>query len=203
MRSFTLSAIATLAFGLFCSAAPTPVAIPQARGVDVSSGDGKCLDGILNDVVNSITPIANEIYNLKAEDATVECLTPYLKEIKVIIDGAVCDIKEIPLEEALVSIVKGVILDVDIIVKCLSAVLHVVFLLLKFILGLVGALVWHEILPLVVAIVCSVADLLAAVLALVGKELVGIIACLLPLIQDIVEFILFLGVDVIIKILCI
>jgi len=205
MRSFTLSVFATLAFGLFCSAAPTPAGVPpvlQARGDEVPAENSKCLDGILDGLVDAISPIADKISHLQTVEATGECLTPILVEVNELIVTAVSDVKAIPVEKALVSITEGVLLDVGMVVGCLSSVLHVVFLLIQCVLGLVAVTVKGEILPLVIDIVCSIGDLLTAVLDLVGDLLPGIIAALRLLIGDIVDCILSLGVEVVIKILC-
>jgi len=62
MRSFSIAAFASLAFGLFVSAAPTGISTDVvARGVDVPTTDDKCLESILGGVVTQITPIKEEI----------------------------------------------------------------------------------------------------------------------------------------------
>ena len=64
MRSFALSVFASLAFGLFCSAAPTPAGVSTdviARGVDVPVEDNKCLESILTGVVTEMNPIKEQI----------------------------------------------------------------------------------------------------------------------------------------------
>ena len=84
MRSFGLAVFASLAFGLFCSAAPTPligvdldvdlddlvvadvvVDVGFRRSVESGSGStggsSTSLDDILNDVIADITPIADKI----------------------------------------------------------------------------------------------------------------------------------------------
>ena len=82
MRSFGLAVFASLTFGLFCSAAPTPLVDVDAdvgiepiiavldvdldvgilrRSAGSSGGSSTSLDDILNGVIADITPIADKI----------------------------------------------------------------------------------------------------------------------------------------------
>lgn len=74
MRSFVLSAFASLAFCLFCSAAPAPllgavITVVQKisngtlilRDVNVPTENAKSLESVLSDVVTAISPIVEKI----------------------------------------------------------------------------------------------------------------------------------------------
>lgn len=66
MRSFTLSALATLAFGVFCSAAPTPgAALPPiavaARDSPVPAEGNETLESIFTGAAQAISPLVDQI----------------------------------------------------------------------------------------------------------------------------------------------
>ena len=65
MRSFILSVFATLAFGLFCSAAPTPVAGPDINAnvdVNVSRRENpQSLQTILTGACSDLSPYTDKI----------------------------------------------------------------------------------------------------------------------------------------------
>lgn len=84
MRSFTLFAFASLGFGLFCSAAPTPVALGIEANVEASvevkrdatvpAEDTICLESTLTGLVSEITPIVEKI----CESLVIHRLFPHL-----------------------------------------------------------------------------------------------------------------------------
>lgn len=65
MRSFILSALTFVAFGLFCSAAPTPGFLPSvavaARDTTVPAEDNQTLQCIITDATNALNPLADQI----------------------------------------------------------------------------------------------------------------------------------------------
>ena len=62
MRSFTLSVFASLAFGLFCSAAPTPADLPPVPAdVPAVPTNTKSLTDILGDLAATVGPIKDQI----------------------------------------------------------------------------------------------------------------------------------------------
>ena len=62
MRSFALTALAFLTFGVFASAAPaTPDYKAKATDVKRSSSSDKCLDSILTELVSEVDAIIVEI----------------------------------------------------------------------------------------------------------------------------------------------
>lgn len=70
MRSFTLSAFASLAFGIFCSAAPTPSSLPTvnlppvavaARDTTVPTVDTQTLQSVLTVATNAVNPLADQV----------------------------------------------------------------------------------------------------------------------------------------------
>ena len=103
MRSFGLAVFASLTFGLFCSAAPTPlidvlvdadvdvlglidvdadVDVIVRRSVDSGSGSSgessTSLDEILNGVIADITPIADKISKIVPFSIICQVSNPYL-----------------------------------------------------------------------------------------------------------------------------
>ena len=66
MRSFTLAAFASLAFGIFCSAAPTPSGLPPVnvvvRDTPVSPpAQGATLQSVLTVATTSLKPLADKV----------------------------------------------------------------------------------------------------------------------------------------------
>jgi len=220
MRSFALAAFASLTFGLFCSAAPTPIANTDAlalkRSVEVPSvfersivearggdEDKNTLSYILNGVVHDVEVIVEKI---KVVDHTVEALTPLLEEVKEILVCAIAAVKGLvglDLGKILKDVVTGLVLDVKGLAALIADVLRVVLCLLELVLSLVTDIVKGGLLPLICEIVSLLAELVSCILDLVGGLLVGLIAEVLLLVGDLVGFILSLKVEVIIKVLCI
>jgi len=209
MRSFALSVFASLAFGIFCSAAPTPAGISTnviARDLELPAEDSKCLESVLSGVVIELSPIKEQITQLNTVVVTVDLVEPILADIKGILECAIVDVKalaEIDINVALHSVTTGVLLDVKGVAVLLSGVLHIVCFLLQLVLQIVTGAVKDTVLPLVLEILCLVGDLVAVVLSLVACLLTGVLAALLPLIGDLVSFIYVLNVKTLIEILCI
>jgi len=212
MRSFAISAFATLAFGVFCSAAPTPL-IDATVDVDVLSlidvdvlvdarsvPEDKCLGSVLDGVVSAVSPIVEEIENIKTP-LTADVLIPLLTEIKVILAAAVKDVNGLlglPIGDILKT-VTGTVLDVKGLAALICAVLKLVLNLVDLVLGLVDSVVKGEIISLVNEIVDLLAQLLSCILKLVGGILFGLIKEVLALIPELVDIIRGLGVTSLIK----
>ena len=70
MRSFIISALATLAFGVFCSAAPTPVGVSEidlspapvaVRDTPAAPVENPTLQTVLGDVPNTVNSLIAQI----------------------------------------------------------------------------------------------------------------------------------------------
>jgi hypothetical protein len=66
MRSFTLSALASLALGVFCSAAPTPGAgLPSiavaARDAPVPAEQNETVQSILTGTADAVGPLVDQV----------------------------------------------------------------------------------------------------------------------------------------------
>jgi len=212
MRSFALSAFATLAFGLFCSAAPTPIEadiavavgslldIDVAAAVELNNGvlrrdtevpteDTECLEGVLTYVVGAVDSIVEKITSLET-GVTVDILSSHLGEVEDIFNTAIKLVEELDIEVCLKSITTGDLLDVADVADLIASLLRVVMNLLKCVLGLVTGAVKEEVLPLLLKIVDLLCKLLSLVLDLVGHLLSGVIAAVLERITDLIPFII-------------
>lgn len=204
MRSFTLSALATLAFGIFCSAAPTPSGLPAvgivARDAPVPNDT---LQSALSDAASAIDPLVDQISKLHTVEATVQVVTPILNEAIEHLEDAVNRIQalvKIPVDDAL-RIADGALLDVADVADLVVSVIRGVLALLQGVLALVNSAVWGQVLPLVLQIVQLVGQLLAAVIELVASVLTGLVDDIVDRIEDLIPVILDLNAREILVIL--
>jgi len=213
MRSFAITAFATLAFGLFCSAAPTPhddglvkvdADVNAYVGVDVRSADDKCLGSILSGVVSSLEPIVEEITSLTVLECTVEKLEPIIAEVKDILVCAIGDLKGLEGLDigSILKSVLGLVLDLDGVAGLLCSIIKAVVEIVKCILAIVTADVKGVVLPLLLELISLVVELLSCVLSLVGGVLEGLLSCVVKLLGDVVTDILDLKLTALINILC-
>jgi len=219
MRTFALSVFATLAFGIFCSAAPLPatgVAIDVGDTIDVDLDldlggpvdrrDAETptkditLEITLNGIVSDVSKVGDKIADLK-EGVTVDVLEPLLEDVKDILEGAIKVVKSLldgSAEKALTT-ATGELLDVKTVAQLIANVVRVVLLLLKAVLDLVSGTVKDEVLPLLRKIGELLGDLLYLVLQLVGKLLSGVLLAVVALIADLINIIDALDIKILIK----
>jgi len=201
MRSFGLSAFATLAFGLFCSAAPAPGnvghavanvgsrAIEARSNADVSTfgiraapAPPKCLDSIITEAVTDITAVIDDITKIKVK-VTVKVITPYLAKVKAILTVAIGDCNSLVGVDtkAILTSVVGVLLDITGVAKLICSVIKIVIQLIQCVLGVVSLDIKDEVLAILLEIVDLLCQLVSCVLSLVGDVLGGLIAIVVSL----------------------
>jgi len=200
MRSFTLSALATLAFGIFCSAAPTPGGLPSvavaARDTPAPVEADQTLVAVLTTASSSLNPLVEQVANLHTVgavgDAVEDLVLPILQNALGIVQCAVAGVQKLqglPIEEVLYDVELSVVLDVAGIVNIVYPVVQLVVTILANVLTLVDG----RVLPLVVAILASLVELLTGVLGLVGDFAAQVIILLAQEIQGLIPAILTLG----------
>jgi hypothetical protein len=208
MRSFILSALTVLAFGLFCSAAPTPNLLPSvavaARDTAVSRGNSQTLQCIIADATNALNPIAAEVAGL-VEVVEVD-LCAILQEVVVILETAVADVEalvNVSVDVCLIDVVTGVLYDLQGLLQLIVPLIRLVICLLQNVIKLLAGAVLADVLALVHQIGGLLAQLLCAILAIVGSLIPGLIAAIVAEIGDLIAFILSLGCQQLLVVLCI
>jgi hypothetical protein len=155
---------------------------------------------VLTELRDHLGPVTEQLKSIKAQDATVEHLTPLVAQINVILGDAVTSVKCLvgrPISEILAT-VDGE-LDAAHLAKLLADVINLVMIAVGAVFDLVADLHVHE---LLCTILSALACLIQEVLSLVGSTLAGVLGCLLPLIGGVLHFILELNVETLIRVLC-
>lgn len=204
MRSFAITAFATLAFGIFCSAAPAPLVGREIAKVDVdvkvrssssgSSSESPSLEDCLDKVVTDVTKIVEEISQfllyaacilflinylpaaLKPEECTVEILEPLLEDVVEILEFAVSEVKD--LVDLDITALLGGLLDIGGLCKLIADVICVrEFSLLSY-LELIS-FVFQLIVKLVELVIKIVTDLVKADLEALLDKIISLLCELL------------------------
>jgi hypothetical protein len=207
MRSFALSAFTSLAFGIFCSAAPTPSSAPSlslppvpvaARDITVPGANPQTLQSVLIVATDAINPLVDEVATLHTAEGVEDLLRPILEKLVVVLETAVSGVEglaNIPVEESLVDLTTDVQLDLGGIVKLVAPLLELVLTLLKNVVDLVGGTVEPDLLSLMTKIATLLAQLLTSVIILVGTIVTGVAADVLKQLDALIPFILTLNVE--------
>jgi len=210
MRSFILSALTFVAFGLFCSAAPTPGLLPSvvvaARDTTVPAEDNQTLQCIITDATNALNPLADQIANLHTTEAIEATLCTILGEVVTILETAVAAVlalAKIPVDKCLIDITTGVLYDLEGIIKLIVPLIRIVLCLLQNVLNLLTGAVLADVLALVHQITSLLAQLLCGILALVDNVITGVLAAIVNAIADLIPFIISLACQELLVVLCI
>jgi len=208
MRSFTFAAFTSIAFGIFCSAAPTPSGLPTVNlppvavaardtTVPVPAAETPSLQSLITDATTSLKPLADRVSGLNTVEAVEDVLGPILQDIidilKCVVTG-VDNLANIPVEESLLDITTGVELDVQGVVGLVVSLLTIVLTILQTILTLVTGTVKENVVPLVDEIAELLGTILCGVLKLVGDLVTDVLDDVLQLISGLIPFILDLNV---------
>jgi len=204
MRSFTLSALATLAFGIFCSAAPTPGGLPAvavaARDTPAPVEADQTLQYVFATASDSLSPLVAQVADLNTvgavDGAIQDVVIPLLGDVVDILQcllAGIAKLQGLPVQQTLINIETGVELDVAGIVETVLPVVKGVLTILVGIIRLVGGTVTGSVLPLVLSVVGFLVQVLTAVLGLIGILADDVIAFLAEEIGDLVTFLPSLG----------
>jgi phage-related protein len=217
MRYFALSAFTSLAFGIFCSAAPTPSGLPAinlppvavaARDTTVPPEDAPTLQSVLAAATEAVGPLADETSKFHTVPPVEDLVLSILGQVIVILETAVDGLEKLastPVKDSLDGTVTGVQMDVGEIVQQIVPLLEGVVTLVQDVLTCVDETVVADVLPLVKQITVLLAQILSAVLVLVGdlatQVIEGVVAAIQGLIPTIVnlsagELLAIIGVSV-------
>ncbi|KAF9792707.1 hypothetical protein BJ322DRAFT_1215693 [Thelephora terrestris] len=202
MRFFALSALTSIAFGVFCSAAPTPVPngvqaldIPSAPLAARDAPAPSNLKCVLDGAAVSLAPIVEAVAELHTAVDVEVTLATLLAEVVVIIQTTIAEVTALvgTTEQLLFDDVAGVVMDVEAIVACILGVLKPILTILACVISLVGATLTGQILPLVGQILDLVLALLNAILAIVGAFAADVICLLVQELGALVSVLVKLG----------
>ncbi|EPQ51455.1 hypothetical protein GLOTRDRAFT_140907 [Gloeophyllum trabeum ATCC 11539] len=219
MRSFTaIFTVAAAAFAGFASAAPVDTSavsgaldtvkgvvsgVPVVGGIVPRTDAPRGVQEILIEVQTKITPLVQQIQFIKADNATVDALTPVVQGIEGILKGVVPELQTLvgqPVEVILASVTGTAQVTVGEVAQLVANILTLVFGALNSLLNVVGTGL-AALQPLLNALGAAVAALLTAVLAAVNSVVGGLLSAVLGLIGDIVPIILNLNLATVISIL--
>lgn len=205
MRSFALSALASIAFSVFCSAAPTPNYLPviEVRTPPVATPDApatpdgaKTLQSVCDEATASLSALKAQVLALNTAQAVLENVDPIVRQLQVVVTTTVDGVKvlaSMPSETVLQDVSTGVILDVTGIVNVVAPVVKGVLEIVVAVVTLVGSEVKTVILPLVLEILESLAELLTCVIQIVGDLAAEVIAGVLQVVKDLIPTVLDLS----------
>ncbi|KAI5823136.1 hypothetical protein K523DRAFT_287154 [Schizophyllum commune Tattone D] len=163
--------------------------------------DGSLLS-LVDTAIVDITVSAHALIYLQPANATVETVTTLLTDIKVTLATLLVDVKALVGLD--VSVVLGVVTDVNVIGKVVADLLILVFTALGGVLNIVAVAKVEVVATLLADITCIVGELLKVVFGLVDGLLGvvgGLLAVVLGLIGAILPIILQLNVSVLISVL--
>ncbi|KAL1712083.1 hypothetical protein EV715DRAFT_278196 [Schizophyllum commune] len=163
--------------------------------------DGSLLS-LVDTAIVDITVSAHALIYLQPANATVETVTTLLTDIKVTLATLLVDVKALVGLD--VSVVLGVVADVNVIGKVVADLLILVFTALGGVLNIVAVAKVEVVATLLADITCIVGELLQVVFGLVDGLLGvvgGLLAVVLGLIGAILPIILQLNVSVLISVL--
>ncbi|KIK62886.1 hypothetical protein GYMLUDRAFT_260093 [Collybiopsis luxurians FD-317 M1] len=182
MRFSTLSLIATVASAAFAFAAPSPRAFPATGAVEARSLHD--ISSIISGTTTSLTPLIQELYSIKQNNATVAGLTPVINDIESVLNNAITDVKALA-GEALATILtttEGVQLTVNDVALLVIGLVNLIFGAVYAVIQTVSALEAAVVYPLL----ASVLTLLATLIQLISGLIAGLLAELIPLVGDVI-----------------
>ncbi|KAK7454053.1 hypothetical protein VKT23_011566 [Stygiomarasmius scandens] len=195
MPSFrAISVITALACAAFSFAAPQPISnglvAVEARDSGVTS-----VPQILQRVTGDLQPIVDQLFYITSDNNTASIVNPILGDVKVILGGAISDVK------ALTSATADAALDtvnytVQDLAPLIAVVVNLVLIALGKVLQLLSVAEYQLIFPVLCEVGTLVGNLLTLILAIVDAKgtLAVLLATLLPLIHRVLAIIVNLGI---------
>ncbi|KAK7462996.1 hypothetical protein VKT23_007577 [Stygiomarasmius scandens] len=171
---------------------PTSVEVPTVNAGDLVARCDTCksLPDIITGITTDISPLIDQLKGLSAVDCTVEKITPIVDEIKVIVNGAIVDVKALVgvSIDVVLTTADGVLSLVNL-CQLISTLFTLIFGCFGIVLKIVASVEYDGVCGLFAEVGVLLATLLQLIFGIVG----GLLVIIRPLLTVCISVIIELG----------